>query len=164
MLSPKCDSMSFYLNSRLGITTWAMWSWRAYLSLGSKDHLLGEKKGGKYVFYETYTDFLSYASNREVLKGSVLYQDNPEMRRLFEPISSIPDGLESSKAPKFIVSVSEGDPLHDDGLEFYDELKRKGAHAMMIKARCSHTMGMEFDNTFQERLIETWSNVMFSDQ
>ena len=107
MLSPKCDSTSFYLNSRSGLATWVTWSWRAYLSLDNSDQDEHTKKNnGKYTCFETYEDFLKYGSNRGAVERSAL-KTKKNLWRLIEPISDLPDELNLNNAPKIIISMME---------------------------------------------------------
>ena len=161
MLSPKCDSMSYYLNSRSGLTSWLIWSWRAYLSLHGKDNDKSKDKNVKgSVFFDSYEDFVKYGSNHGAVNESALYNDSPELWRLVEPIKNIPQKFDSENAPVIVISTSLADPLHDEGVLFGNNLKLSGANVTMLEARCSHTMGMDLDNTFKERIVKALSDTM----
>ena len=161
MLSPKCDSTSFYLNSRSGLATWAAWSWRAYLSLDNKDHdEYSKKNDGKYTCFETYEDFLKYGSNQGAVERSALKRKK-NLWRLIEPIADIPGGLSMNNAPNIIISTASGDPLHDEGIAFGNALKKMGAKVVTLESRSSHTMGWEFDSGFKKQLIAVLREAMF---
>ena len=159
MLEPRCDTMSYYLNSNSGLAIWATWSWRAYLSLDND--LNTDKEGNMDDKSTCYDHFTMNHSNREVYKRSNILNNNPEIQRLCEPIKGLTSSLGLKNAPIFIVSTSTGDPLRDDGLKFGDALEKHGANVTMIESWSSHTFGMEFDHSFKDKIIKAWGSVIF---
>jgi len=154
--------MTHYLNSRSGFSTWVIWSWRAFLSLDNYDQeKYASQNQSEYKSFETYKEFLTYGSNNEAVRRSILRKNHPKLWRMVEPAIEIPTGLDSKNAPKFIISVATGDPLYDEGVAFADILKKNGANVTLVESKSAHTCGMDFDRTFTKKIIDAWRPIIF---
>jgi len=140
-----------------------MWSWRSYLSLDNKDHEdYTLHNQGKIKAFDSYQDFALHGSNQGAIQRSFLMNDE-EIWKIIEPIGNIPDGLASKNATNIILSTASADPLCDEGIEFANALKAKGAKLYMIESHSSHTSGWHFDVLFKERLLEDLRLAMFGE-
>ena len=172
MLNPKADTMSYYMNSLssgLAPVYFLRWAWRAYLRLDdqvddrkNKSEENNENKvSGTPSENDEMIEILGKDSNRYLVEQCKWYQ-NKSMWRLCNPISDIPSGLEKNKTGlKFLISVAKGDPLHDDGLHFYQKLKENGAVATFIPCRGSHILAFLMDSKKKQQIYEELRESIF---
>jgi acetyl esterase/lipase len=155
MVTPSCDSMSFYMNQK-AIPTAEMlrWSWRAVLGLDAP-----EKPSDKTP--TTVKEAFRAGSNYTAWNEWKVKQSEP-LQRLADPLLGLPDGLDKNAAPMIIVRVNKGDPLHDEGKELVDLLEKKNANVTFFSDSGLHcNIGGVHDADGHKQLMMTWSNIVF---
>jgi hypothetical protein len=105
-------------------------------------------------------DPLAYGSNRTIWENSKWNVSS--LKRLALPFSSVPQGLDSSTAPVFIVGTNRGDVLYNDGLMAVVALRQAGASKVEhVDAGGCHVIGYSNDCKANEALLDAWRRAVF---
>lgn len=155
MLSPACDTLSCYLNSKCAYSTLAFvrWSWRAFLELPeTKDTKPSE---GEATLEET----LAIGSNRTTWRESKWHGSS--LQRLLTPIVDLPPGLDTDAAPRIVLTTNKGDPLYSEGSELAKKLEELGAHVLYLDHGGSHWAGTALHEETTTEFLCAWRDIMF---
>ncbi|KAL3917588.1 MAG: hypothetical protein SGILL_004642 [Bacillariaceae sp.] len=151
MVTPSCDSMSFYMNQyAIPSSQMLRWSWRAVLGLDAP-----KKEKPPTTVEEALRKDSNYTAWEE-WKG----KHSKELQRLADPLLGLPDVLDKEDAPKIILRLNQGDPLHDEGKQLADLLEKHNANLTLLDDKGLHcNIGGDADG--RNKLMLTWANVLF---
>ncbi|KAL3904309.1 MAG: hypothetical protein SGILL_010117 [Bacillariaceae sp.] len=157
MISPSSDSMSFYMNQNLFPEPLMLrWGWRAYLGLDAPKHenavpTTVQEAIRKDSNYTTWEDW----------KGKY----SKSLLRLVEPIVDLPEGLERKNAPKIIIRLNKGDPLHDEAKMLVERFEKYNSNLSYFDDMGLHcSVGGINDPDGHKQIMITWGNVLFASQ
>ena len=161
-LNPAVDTMSCYMNQyTFPDMTWLRWCFRAYLQLEAPPELSEDSQEQKPTLEEVLRKDSNYLSwNKWKTKNP-----SKAVQRLVYPTLDLPESLnDENNAPKIIIRVNQGDPLHDDGKEIADALKEAKADIT-----CFEDIGLHVDlrspyaarGEESKKILKIWSDTIF---
>lgn len=155
MFGPATDSKSCYLESTASLNCpvgFLRWCWRSYLEF--------DKDADNTVdAASSHEKELQLISTRKAWEQCKWIKTGG--RRLIEPSVDLPLDLAKEEAPKIFIVTNMADPLHDDGVQIADDLKRAGSFVKHVDCLGGHVIGYELDSSSKERTIIAWSEVAF---
>jgi len=162
-LNPAVDTMSCYMNQyTFPDMTWLRWCFRAYLQLEAPPELSEDSQEQKPTLEEVLRKDSNYLSwNKWKTKNP-----SKAVQRLVYPTLDLPESLnDENNAPKIIIRVNQGDPLHDDGKEIADALKEAKADITFFQ-----DIGLHVDppgpplaprGEESKKIFKIWSDTIF---
>lgn len=157
MLDPKADSLSYFANANSAYACpagFVRYGWQAFFDLEKKESDVEDNNTTEI------DDPLACGSNRTIWENSKWNVSS--LKRLALPFSSVPQGLDSSTAPVFIVGTNRGDVLYNDGLMAVEALRQAGASKVEhVDAGGCHVIGYSNDCKANEALLDAWRRAVF---
>eukprot|EP00980_Cylindrotheca_fusiformis_P017017 scaffold5204_cov135-Cylindrotheca_fusiformis.AAC.1 len=159
MVQPRtADSKSYYLQSKSsGVCPIAFmhWVWAAYLQLDQETIDYRSRNGfQKALDRSKWSSLDGYGGSNGGRKEA---KDDSMFWRLVSPQVDVPT-LNANDAPKILICTATADPLHDDGVELVEALRKKNMvkiHHFDFKG--SHAMAQFFDPEGKAAMINEWS-------
>jgi acetyl esterase/lipase len=157
-LNPAGDTMSYYMNQNtFPDMTWIRWCARVYLHLEAPPEL-SEDSHEQPTLEEVLRKDSNYLSwNKWKTK-----HPSKAVQRLVDPTLDLPESLnDENDAPKIIIRVNLADPLHDDGKEIADALKKAQADITFLQNTGLHVDVLAANTKESKKIFKIWSDTIF---
>ncbi len=175
MMQPRANSSSYYINSQSSLlcpNEFLRWCWSSYLGIenGTNDgststtrniDFSSENALAEALDKSAWSTLYSHISKKNREEEDEDADTSMLLWRLISPQFDLPS-FDMDGAPKVIVLTASADPLHDDGVELVDGLKKKCAmkqsgsiHHFELKG--SHALAQHGDPEGFEESFKEWS-------
>ncbi len=154
-VGPATDTMSYYMETHSSVhcpVEFLRWCWKAYLELDDTENNTVENP-------TCLEEFLGNGSTRSAWDRCKWKMS--KARRLVEPWTELPLGLDTASSPKIFVVPCTADPLHGHGVIMANAFKEAGASVTHIDTFGSHALGFMLDSSAKSKVLVGWSEAIF---
>ena len=80
---------------------------------------------------------------------------------MINPAAQLPQGLDAADAPVILITTNRADPLHDEGVDLVEKLKKCSANVIHFDHKGSHTIGTTLNSAAMTELTKAWGDTIF---